>query len=295
MREPWITEPGVYDLTDDEYHADPVVGGSLSSSGARTILNRSPAEFRYGERIDKGHFDFGHAVHADLLGVGARVVVIEADDWRTKKAQQERKDIRAAGGVPILRTEEPTVKAMVAEVRRHPVAGPLFARPGRAEVSLVSPPDPATGVTCRARIDWFPDVEPGERRIIVDYKSTKDSHPAAFARAVWEYGYNMQGPWYGDVLSWLGMDNGIPPYFVLVVQSKEKPYLVTYGWPSARSIEWGRVRNRKARAIYAACVASGEWPGYGNEPQEWDIPDWLDRQYTNDYDAGLYDIPGDIR
>jgi len=33
-----ITEPGVYALPADVYHADPVAGGSLSSSGAKKLL-----------------------------------------------------------------------------------------------------------------------------------------------------------------------------------------------------------------------------------------------------------------
>lgn len=33
-----ITEPGVYDLPAEVYHADPVEGGSLSSTGARKLL-----------------------------------------------------------------------------------------------------------------------------------------------------------------------------------------------------------------------------------------------------------------
>jgi hypothetical protein len=38
-----ITQPGVYDLPADVYHADPVppeLGGSLSSSGAKLLLPR---------------------------------------------------------------------------------------------------------------------------------------------------------------------------------------------------------------------------------------------------------------
>ncbi len=35
-----ITAPGVYVIPADDYHADPVPGGSISASGARRILPR---------------------------------------------------------------------------------------------------------------------------------------------------------------------------------------------------------------------------------------------------------------
>ena len=42
-----ITEPGVYDVPFDEYLRDPVPGGSLSTSGARLLLDTCPAIFDY--------------------------------------------------------------------------------------------------------------------------------------------------------------------------------------------------------------------------------------------------------
>jgi hypothetical protein len=42
-----ITKPGIYPGVPDEvYHADPVEGGSLSSTGARKILD-CPAKFKW--------------------------------------------------------------------------------------------------------------------------------------------------------------------------------------------------------------------------------------------------------
>jgi hypothetical protein len=44
---PAITEPGIYQMTNEEYHAD---RGSLSSSGARKLLPPScPALFRHAQ------------------------------------------------------------------------------------------------------------------------------------------------------------------------------------------------------------------------------------------------------
>ena len=73
-----IVDPGVYTLPADEYHADPVKGGSLSSSGARKILE-CPARFRW-ERdhppVPTDAFNFGHAAHKLVLGAGPDVEVV---------------------------------------------------------------------------------------------------------------------------------------------------------------------------------------------------------------------------
>jgi PDDEXK-like domain of unknown function (DUF3799) len=301
MRDPWITEPGPYDLTDEEYHADPVVGGSISSSGARTLLPvgprpGSPALYQYERehRRQRDYYDFGHLVHTLLLGTGAEIVEVKADDWKTKRAQDARKKIRAEGRVPVLTAQLLVAHEMVLAVLAHPVVGPLFVRPGLAETSYVAR-DPETKVMCRARVDWMPHVTDDARLLVVDYKTAVNASPSGFQRIMWEHGYHMQGPWYCDVLSWLERNHGLEPQFILVAQEKTPPYLVSYGWPSARAIEWGRVLNRKARDVYRQCVEADDWPGYGDEAQEWDIPGWLDRLYTDEYELGLYNISGDIR
>src|SRR4051794_7548534 len=111
-----ITEPGVYDIDDVTYHADPVPDGSLSSSGARKLLPPScPAIFKY-ERdnppASTKTFDLGHAAHKLCLGVGPDVVEVEADSWRTNAAKDRGEEIRAAGGVPLLTAEYQQVQDM---------------------------------------------------------------------------------------------------------------------------------------------------------------------------------------
>jgi hypothetical protein len=109
-----------------------------------------------------------------------------------------------------------------------------------------------------------------------------------------DYGYHQQGPFYCDVLSWLGLDHGLDPRFVLIAQEKTPPYLVTVASPSAEAIEWGRVLNRKARDIYRTCMETGEWPGYPAVPVELNLPGWLLALYENAHAAGLYDTASDL-
>ena len=136
-----ITRPGVYDLSEHAYHADPVPEGSLSVSGAKRLLPPScPARFaweRRHERAERRVFDLGHAAHRLVLGAGAELMVVDAENWRTRAAQQARDAAYAAGTTPLLRHEYDAVQAMATALRDHPVAGRLFtAGRGRPEQSL---------------------------------------------------------------------------------------------------------------------------------------------------------------
>lgn len=274
-----VTAPGVYDaIPDDVYHGDPVKGGSLSSSGARRLLPPGcPAVFQY-ERVngrpDKAVFDFGHAAHRLVLGVGATITAVDADDWRTKAAKEQRAEIRAAGGVPVLAAELDVVKAMAAAIREHPIASALLTpADGTPEASLFWT-DNRSGVTLRGRLDWLPNSADG-RMIVVDYKSGKSADPQQFARAAANYGYHMQAPWYLDGVTALQLAEDVA--FVFVVQEKTPPYLVSVIELDSDALRVGRARNRKAIDLYSYCIDTQTWPGYSDDVALVSLPVWATR------------------
>lgn len=289
-----ITEPGVYDIPEDVYHADPVPGGSLSSTGARKLLAPSaPAKFRYAldhpGAEENRVFDFGHVAHKLVLGRGSEIAVIDADNYRTKRAQDEKKAAYAAGATPILAGEMERAEAMAKAVREHPFAGDLFTA-GRPEVSVFAR-DKQTGVMLRARMDWLRD-EPMDdgRLLLVDYKTTRDADPDAIAKAVRQHGYHQQDAWYCDVARFAGITD--QPAFVFVFQEKEPPYLVTVIELDAAARFWGDVLNRHAINVYAHCMETGRWPGYADDIVPIGLPPWAEREYESRQAAGLYDLKG---
>lgn len=256
-----IDRPGVYDIPADLYHADPVPGGSLSSTGARKLLPPSvPALFRYWadhEAPARKHFDLGHAAHLFVLGDGPEIYVVDAADWRTKAAKAERDTARAAGMVPLLVHEFDEIQGMAAALRRDPLAMHVLSGDGAAERSLVWQ-DPDTGVWCRARPDWMtPDG-------LVDYKTTTEVHPEAVARSVANYGYHQQAPWYLDGAVHLDLLAPDAP-FTFVFQSKVAPYLVSVVELDDEALDVGRALNDQARRVYADCALTGRWPGYSDD------------------------------
>jgi hypothetical protein len=278
-----IDQPGVYDLPDEVYHADPVPGGSLSVSGARKLLPPScPARFRY-ERDNppapKAVFDLGHAAHRLVLDAGPDIVVVDAGDWRTKVARTARDEAHAAGAVPLLAADYEQVQAMAAALREHPIASALL-RPdtGRPEQTLVWV-DAGTKVWRRARLDWYP--YPGSGRLIVpDYKTCRSAAPDDLQRAISEYGYHQQAAWYLDGIKALGLAED--PQFVLVFQETSAPYLVTVAQPDRTALRIGAHLNRVALMTYRECVAADRWPGYSDDVELIQLPAWVENRYAEE-------------
>lgn len=289
-----ITEPGVYDLSEEDYHGDPVPGGSLSASGSKKLLPPScPAKFRYWAdhgQPTKPAFELGHAAHALVLGVGAPIVEIEADNWRTKKAQEAADAARAEGATPLLTADVERVHAMAAKLREHPTAAALFDpdRGGAPEQSLFAR-DRDTGVMRRGRLDWLPATQPGRRLIIPDYKTTISAEPSAIAKTLENFGYKISAAWYLDLVVDVGLAPELPPAFVLVFQEKDPPYVVTVAEPDAEALAWGRAAARRALDLFHRCTETGNWPGYSDEVVTVGLPTWAVRQLEAAYMRGDYD------
>lgn len=263
-----MTAPGIYaDVDEAVYHADKA---SLSVSGAKKLLPPScPAIFKH--HLDHGQpprreFDFGHAAHAKVLGVGAPVEVIDAVDWRTKAAKEAADLARAGGKVPLLRHEAAQVDGMAAALLEHPIASALLAADGGVAEQSLYWRDEQHGVLRRARLDWLAG------RVIADYKTCQSAEPAAVSKAMASYGYHQQADWYREGVTQLGLAED--PLFVLIFQEKTAPYVVTVVEPDAEALRIGRARNERALRIYAECVATDTWPGYAGDIELISLPKW---------------------
>lgn len=275
---PAITGPCVIDGMDEAvYHADPVPVGSLSSGGARTLLQPGgPAKFHYERTHPRTGstktFDLGHAVHTRALGAGSDLWVIDAADWRTKAAREERDEAYAAGKVPILVDDARRVHAMVDALLDHnPIAESLIRAEGDVEQSLFWQ-DQATDVWCRARHDKAVRDTSG-RLVIVDLKTCEAADTRAITRSMTSYGYHQQDAWYRDAA--IALDLADEPGFVFVFVEKTPPHLVHVVQLHPADVAAGRARNRHALDIYAKCTADGVWPGHPTDDiTEIELPAW---------------------
>lgn len=282
-----ITEPGVYQLTAADYHRDPVEGGSLSSTGARRLLEPAgPARFRWAldnpgeDRTDA--FDLGTAVHQVALGDPEdRLYVTTAEEWRTKEVKAEVAAAREDGKTVLRPSQWQTVADMAAAVRQHPGARSLL-KPGggKPEQSLVWQ-DRETGVMCRARIDWLPTYVDGWPFVVTDLKTTEHADGEAFGKSAANFGYHVQAAFYLAGVEALGL--GVAPTFRFINVEKRAPYLVNVIELDDVALNVGRNLARIARHTYATCQRTGEWPGYPDDVEVATLPEW----YLRDHDEHL--------
>lgn len=256
-------------MSDAEYHAR----SELSSTGVRRILD-SPARFHWEQthRVESVAFDVGHAVHAKVLGAGPLVVSVP-DEHLTPSGAISTKaataawlaEQRAVGLVPIGPADAARIDGMVEAVLAHAGARRILEQPDMfAEVSAFAA-DPETGVECRARLDLFAAT-------VADLKTTSGSaSEAGFGRDAAKHGYPIQEAHYLDVIEWI---TGERPPMVFVVVEKAPPHLVAVHQFDDVTRLIARDLAAKARATYAACLATDTWPGYGDDTLTTQLPGW---------------------
>lgn len=289
-----IDHPGVYDIPEAAYHADPCVAPSLSSSIARIILARSPwhawAEHpRLGNLIpeEEDRFNLGKAAHTVMLGGPAKCAVIAAESWRTKEAKEFREDAYKRGLIPLLETQWNGVEAMVTAGRRqlldHEEAGGAFMA-GKPEQMLAWQEE---GIWCRALLDWLPDG--GE--IFDDYKTTAASaHPDAWTRTAYGFGADVQAAFYRrGIRAVLGIEN---PQFRFVVQETKPPYALSVIALTPASLDMADRKVKAAINLWGWSLQAGKWPGYPTRTCYVDAPGyeetrWLEQEAREDENHGF--------
>lgn len=270
-----ITQPGIYDIPEVDYHRDPVPGGSLSSSIARKMLSECPAVVEY-ERTHrpapKDAWDLGSLMHKLVLGKGGQFQVIERETWNTNAVKEEVAAVRAAGRTPIKASAMRAAEAMADKVRTHPDAGPLFAEgTGMAERSIFWTHD-RTGTSCRAMLDWL-SLTPGLPPLIVDLKSTKDVSKRGVMKAITEYRYYQQDPWYRAAVASLGYDLE-DVGFVFVFVGSSAPHLVTVTVLDTEALAEGMACNEDATDLWVHCTDSGIWRPYATDIVTTSLPNY---------------------
>jgi hypothetical protein len=293
-----VLKPGVHlDVSETDYHADPAPAPSLSSSIARTLLDRSPLHaWTQHPRLNPAHepqdrktFDIGRAAHRCVLGRGGDYEAIPSDllasngAASTKGAKEWIADARERGVTPLKADEVDTIGDITAAVSAHLAACRIKLDPSRSEAVALAEID---GVWCRAMIDNAP-ADP--RLPLYDLKTTTDASPDAVIRAVCNYGYDVQAAHY--LATWKAA-TGEDRRFRFVFVEKEAPFgccvVELDGDPNSEA-DWLANANSKAsesRRIWGECLNANEWPGYPAAPIIIGAPVWHARKWE-DREIGL--------
>jgi len=284
--------PGVYQMDDTRYHADPLrLHGteSLSATRSKLLLPPStPAHYRWAVDHPQGHspaFDMGHAVHRLVLGSGPDIEVVQvevadrarksikiADSWEYKAAQQARENAYTAGLVPLLPAEYAQAQNMAHAVLAHPL-GKLCFTNGQPEQAMFVQ-DAETGAWLRGKVDYLAQARDG-RLVLVDLKTAGGDNAASpfkFPRAVVAYRYHRQAAWYSHLAKTLGLARDVTLVFAVV--EKTPPYLVAFHEIDASDLRRAHALNRAAIDTFARCLAANHWPGYPATINRLALPSW---------------------
>lgn len=275
-----ITNPGFYPgLNEAEYHADPVPDGSLSYSGMKLILD-CPAVFHHQQttpRPANPSFDFGHIVHALVLGQPLNAVELPFADFRKKEAQEARDTVRAQGLIPLRQGELAEPKALAEAVLADVQARPLFEAEGECELSMFDVHE--SGAWIRGRIDKLSSEH--KEPVLVDLKTCTDANPDAFGRDIQKFKYWLQAAVYTSLYQ--GLSGGERPQMKFVAVSKKPPFLVSVNTVSPTYYWLGDQKRDEAITTWLECRESGIWPGYPrpvqHEPPAWILPDDEDLEF----------------
>lgn len=249
--------------------ADYFAVDAASNSGLK-LIRQSPAHYKYREPED---FDtrakqIGTALHMALLEpdlFGSHYLVAQCDDRRDAKYKGLAKD---AGGERVLTISE---HRRLINMQNAAYSLPRFKRmmsaPGRNELSVFTV-DPETGVPVKCRFDRKLDVSPA-----LDIKKCQDARGSEFSRAITNYGYYMQIPFYMDLWKWETGES--IDEFPLVAIEEKAPHGVVFHDLDEVALILGRKHYREALDTYARCLDSGVWPGYEEESEVTSVTSWV--------------------
>lgn len=277
----------ILDCTAEEYHKDPCDKPSLSSSTAKVIVSQSPLHGwtrhpRYGktegddESLEAEDDDTkakanGTLIHRLLLGKGADLVVIEADNFRSKAAREERDEAKAAGKIPVIARRLDELNSVVSILRAR-CADQGYEFNGESEIPIEWYERGLEGpVLCRSMIDHA-YVDSG---VSFDVKTIRNANPEYIARMFVENGYDIQDRAYTRALEQLRPNLTGRVDMTFLFMEIEAPYAVVPIVPDGGIQQIGKQRWERAVYLWERCLAKNEWPSYCSSRLIIEAPQWV--------------------
>jgi hypothetical protein len=278
-----VYEVGVHKIPFDEYLSDPAPEPSLSRSTIRDLLFQCPAIAWFNHpRLNPNYkkeedvkFNLGTAAHALLLEGIDTIAVIEADDWRTKAAKEEREKACKEARTPLLRAQYDTAKVMV-DVALQSIYGCKELKitdlktDGNAETTYIwAEKDPSGfNIWLRIRPDWLSN----DRIICLDYKTTQLSvNPNNLSRQIFSLGYPLQAALYCRGIEAIDQ---VKSKFIMIFQEINPPYLCSFVGLSPAFMELGVSQLTYGIFLWGGCLSSNKWSAYSNRIAWIDLPPW---------------------
>lgn len=257
-----VETAGIYQMPLADYVNDPAPEPSLNAGTASTLLTQSPlhAWVQHPRLNASGlnkatrEMDMGTITHSLLLeNDKSRVVIVRADDWRTKAAKEERDAARAVGKLPILEKDYETVLLMVA-AGESAIRESEFADDWRDGVSEQTMIFEDAGIWWRSR----PDRK--SKRVKFDLKTCENAEPNAFLKTILSYGYDLQAGICNRGSFVLEQD--FESIFVFVALERTPPYAASFLTLDNQWQAWVDKKLDHAARVWKQCLATNQWTAY---------------------------------
>ena len=203
------------------------------------------------ERPDTAAFLVGRAFEDYLYDRKAfdAKYVVAPEGFRSNATVKFKDFIESAAGREILTLDQrEQIQAMYDGLCHNRDALKLLLGPGKRQVVVVGEID---GTLCKGCIDKLNDDG-----TLIDLKTARKEHDAAFWYAVRDYRYDMQMAMYSTLLEQEGLR-------VWVVQGKGFPYLVNTLIAPRDMLLAAQSELRMLLMRIRSAEQTGEWPGYG--------------------------------
>jgi hypothetical protein len=274
-------EARIIECSEEAYFADPCEVPSLSQSIANILLTESPLHAwtehprMGGEENEDGDEDTaalqaGKVIHKLLLGKGADVEIIHADNYRKKFAQEAKRLAVESGRVPMLARVYNEIVASVETIKSNlALLGINFD--GESEVAIEWAEEGIHGpVVCRGRLDH---LSLGSRRIL-DVKKIRSAHPETCGKHAIEYGYDIQNAAYTSAVEKLRPDLAGRLEMLFLFVEVDPPYAIYPGPLDGELRELGRQRWERAVTLWEHCLRTNKWPAYTDRISPIIAPGW---------------------
>jgi hypothetical protein len=291
-KENMITKPGVYKISNAEYHSKDVSDvPCLSRSVIYDLLYNSPKRAWYNHPAlnpefvpdnDK-KFDLGTAGHALLFEADVNCVIIYADDYRKKSAQEERDAAISEGKNPLLEKQFDQAQAMceaaISQIKECPELGITdLQTQGDAELSYfsdVKAPISGNRVRLKVRPDWIS----ADRKLIIDGKFTGlSANPESIGKQISNMNYEIQDGLYRKVV---GAVEGTSPKFVFIFIEVEPPHLCSFISLPPEFMAMGNSEVDMGIFKWDECLSKNKWQGYTKRICYPELSQWAEMRWNS--------------
>ncbi|MGL6209703.1 MAG: PD-(D/E)XK nuclease-like domain-containing protein [Paracoccaceae bacterium] len=293
-----ITEPGFYNISLERHHSQPCDGPSVTSGVLRKMELATPADVWAFSQLnpdrwpsnDRPALRLGRAMAAYVEGGMAEVakhflVLPEDKPRRPTPAQIEAFDegrLTDANrkSVPFWRDADadPRDKLSDADMLMIENMGRALAADPAASAVMGGVPevtmawqDEITGLWLLSRPDTV-----NFDGTVTDYKKINTQGRPFSYRVVdgriTDHGYDMQLAFAAEVFERLTGE--WPSSAGIIAQWDQAPHHVILREIAEEDLRIGQWRNRRAIARFAECLASGHWPGPGDDVGAYQRPEW---------------------